>query len=33
VIATHDEDFARTTATRVVRMVDGRVVSMPSEQA
>ena len=27
VVATHDEDFARTTATSVVRMVDGRVIS------
>jgi len=25
VIATHDEDFARNNATRIVRLVDGRV--------
>ena len=25
VVATHDEEFARTYATRIVRMVDGRV--------
>ena len=30
VVATHDEDFARATATRIVRVSDGRV---HSEQA
>ena len=25
VVATHDEDFARNNATRIVRLVDGRV--------
>jgi ABC-type polar amino acid transport system ATPase subunit len=27
VVATHDEDFVRNFATRVVRMVDGALVS------
>jgi ABC-type polar amino acid transport system ATPase subunit len=29
VVATHDEDFARTCATRVVKLVDGRLVGAP----